>query len=116
MKVVNSRDFLAVLKRNVLTPVIVAIYTLGAILLYLHEYKDAFFISSVITFNVIFAIVQEIRAKRALHKLELMNQPIARIPKGDGTYKEIPFTDVKVGMLIALLPGDEIPADATITE
>ncbi len=116
MKVVNSRDFLAVLKRNVLTPVVVAIYTLGAILLYLHEYKDAFFISSVITFNVIFAIVQEIRAKRALHKLELMNQPIARIPKGDGTYKEIPFTDVKVGMLIALLPGDEIPADATITE
>lgn len=112
----NSRDFLTILKRNVVTPVVIAIYTLGAILLYLHEYKDAFFISSVITINVIFAIVQEIRAKRALHKLELMNQPIARIPKGDGTYREIPFTDVKVGMNIALLPGDEIPADAKITE
>lgn len=112
----HVRDFFEIVRRNILQPVVVAIYTLAVILLYFNETRDALFLSGVITLNTLFAIVQEIRAKRSLHKLELMNQPRARVPLPDGTYREILFTDVKVGDTLVLLPGDEVPADGTITE
>ena len=110
----HVRDFFEIVRRNILQPVVVAIYTLAVILLYFNETRDALFLSGVITLNMLFAIVQEIRAKRSLHKLELMNQPRARVPLPDGTYREILFTDVKVGDTLVLLPGDEVPADILV--
>ncbi|MFZ1317320.1 MAG: hypothetical protein WAQ26_02645 [Candidatus Saccharimonas aalborgensis] len=88
----NSSELIGILRRNILTPVVLSIYVLAGILLFLHEYRDAWFMSFVITLNTIFAIVQEIRARRALHKLELMNAPFARIPQPDGTLKQVPYT------------------------
>ena len=112
----NSSELIGILRRNILTPVVLSIYVLAGILLFLHEYRDAWFMSFVITLNTIFAIVQEIRARRALHKLELMNAPFARIPQPDGTLKQVPYTDLTVGTTIELLPGDEVPADGEVIE
>ncbi|TFJ95091.1 Calcium-transporting ATPase 1 [Platysternon megacephalum] len=112
----TSRELLDIIRRNVIQPVVIAIYTLAAILLWLGEYRDALFMSGVITVNTIFGIVQEIRAKLALHKLELMNQPIARIALPDGQYEEVPYDSLTVGMTLVILSGDEIPADGDIVE
>ena len=76
-------DYLAIIKRNIFSPIVIAIALLAGALLYIREYRDAWFISVVIIINALIGIVQEIRAKRALRKLELMSAPKARLVRGD---------------------------------
>lgn len=87
---------------------------LASILLLLNERRDAWFISFVIIVNTLLAIVQEVRAQRALKKLELMSAPRARRIQADGTIDEIMFDKLVVGDIIQLQLGDEVPADGKI--
>lgn len=108
-------DFLIVLKRNFVSPIVITIYSLSIILLFLGDVRDAFFISFVITINTLFAIIQELRAQHALKKLELLNRPMARLVASDGSNTEVTFDSLKVGDTVALQSGDEIPADVRLT-
>ena len=72
------RDYAEIIKRNVLSPVVLAVFVLAGALLYVREYRDAWFMSVVISINTVIGVVQEIRAKRVLKKLELMNAPVAQ--------------------------------------
>jgi cation-transporting ATPase E len=108
------KDFLVIVRRNFVTPIVIAILTLAAILLILHEPRDAWFISFVIVVNTVFAIVQEVRAQRALKKLELLNQPVARRVNSDGLISEVAFDTLVVGDHITVQSGDELPADGEI--
>ena len=108
------RDYIAIFRRNLLAPVVIAVYLLAISLLVVHQYRDAWFISVVITINVIIGVVQEVRAKRALKKLELMSAPHARLLNSDGTITEVDYDSLKVGDEIRLMVGDELPADATV--
>ena len=89
-------DYLAIIKRNIFSPIVIAIALLAGALLYIREYRDAWFISVVIIINALIGIVQEIRAKRALRKLELMSAPKARLVRGDEVV-EVDYQDLKVG-------------------
>lgn len=109
-------DYLAIIKRNILSPIVIAIFLLAAALLYVHEYRDAWFISVVIVLNSSIGIVQEIRAKRTLKKLEILSAPRARVLQKDGSILEVPYAELAVGDEIQLLTGDEIPADATLQQ
>ncbi|MBC7869184.1 HAD-IC family P-type ATPase, partial [Candidatus Saccharibacteria bacterium] len=108
------RDFLVILRRNFFSPIVIAILVLASILLLLNERRDAWFISFVIIVNTLLAIVQEVRAQRALKKLELMSAPRARRIQADGTIDEIMFDKLVVGDIIQLQLGDEVPADGKI--
>ena len=110
------RDYIAIFRRNLLAPVVIAVYLLAISLLVVDQYSDAWFVSVVITINVIIGVVQEIRAKRALRKLELMSAPHARLIGDDGTVTEVLYSARAVGDRIRLLPGDELPADAVVLE
>lgn len=111
------KDYLLIIKRNFGSPIVIAILILAAILLILNQARDAWFISVVITVNTLFAIVQEIRAKRALKKLELMSAPRARRIIGkDNKTEEVMFDQLIVGDLILIQTGDEIPADGKVIE
>ncbi len=112
----TTKEILDILRRNIVTPVVIALYSLSILLLAVHEFKDAYFVSVVITLNTAFAIFQEIRARRALMKLELLNAPFARLVMPDGEVKHIPFNEVAVGQHLELVAGDDVPADGTITE
>lgn len=112
----TAKEILDILRRNIVTPVVISLYSLAILLVVVHEPKDAYFVSIVITLNITFAIVQEIRARRALKKLELLSAPFARLVMPDGTVKHIPFNQVTVGQHLELVPGDDIPADGIITE
>ncbi|MBH1956351.1 HAD-IC family P-type ATPase [Candidatus Saccharibacteria bacterium] len=107
-------DLLDILRRNFITPIVIAILSLALILLILGEGRDAWFISVVIVLNTVFAVVQEIRAQRALKKLELMSAPRARKQLEDGTFVEVMYDQLIAGDVIQLQSGDEIPADATL--
>ena len=108
------RDYLDIIKRNLLSPIVLAIFLLAGALIYVREYRDAWFISVVIVVNSLIGIVQEIRAKRVLHRLELMSAPRARVLR-DGQAVEVPYDSLVVGDEIILRAGDELPADAEVT-
>lgn len=108
------KDFLTIVRRNVVSPIVIAIFILATTLLILGERRDAWFISVVITINTLLAIVQEVRAQRALKKLELMSAPRARRLRDGEQYDEVLFDQLVLGDVIRLQTGDEIPADAEL--
>lgn len=110
------KDFLAILRRNFVSPIVIAIFILATTLLILGEQRDAWFISVVIIINTLIAIVQEVRAQRALKKLELMSAPRARRLVAHGNYEEVMYDQLHDGDQIKLIGGDEIPADGDVLE
>lgn len=107
------RDYLAIIRRNLFSPIVIAIFLLAGALLYVREYRDAWFISFVIVVNSLIGIVQEIRAKRVLRKLELMSAPRARVRR-NGVEMELPYEQLAVGDEMVLRAGDEVSADAEV--
>ena len=108
------RDFLVILRRNALSPIVIAILILAIILMILNDARDAWFLSVVIIVNTLLAIIQEVRAERVLKKLELMSAPTAQRINDDGSIDEILFDKLLPGNLLSLKLGDEIPADGII--
>ena len=109
------RDYLDIIKRNLLSPIVVVIFLLAGALVYVREYRDAWFISVVIVVNSTIGIVQELRAKRVLRQLELMSAPKARLLR-DGNVVEVGYGDLKIDDEIIIQAGDELPADAKVIE
>lgn len=109
------RDYLDIIKRNLLSPIVVVIFLLAGALVYVREYRDAWFISVVIVVNSTIGIVQELRAKRVLRQLELMSAPKARLLR-DGNVVEVGYDDLKIDDEILIQAGDELPADAKVIE
>jgi magnesium-transporting ATPase (P-type) len=90
------KDYLASVKRNFTSPIVIAIFILASVLLILGEGRDAWFISSIVLLNTILAIVQESRARHELKKLELMSAPHARRYKKDGSLQDVLFDEAFV--------------------
>ncbi len=108
------KDFLTILRRNIVSPIVIAILTLATILFVLNEPRDGIFLSSVIILNTLIAIIQEFRARLALKKLELMTAPYARRLLSNGKTEDVMFNQVVIGDEITLQLGDEVPADGEI--
>ena len=107
------RDYLDIIRRNLMSPIVIAIFLLALALLYAGERRDAWFISVVIAVNTVIGIVQEVRAKYALKQLELMSAPRARLVRGDEV-AEVMYDVLQVGDEILLETGDELPADGVV--
>lgn len=107
------RDYLDIVRRNLMSPIVIAIFLLALALLYAGERRDAWFISVVIAVNTIIGIVQEVRAKYALKQLELMSAPRARLVRGDEV-AEVMYDVLQAGDEILLEAGDELPADGVV--
>ena len=107
------RDYLYIVRRNLMSPIVIAIFLLALALLYAGERRDAWFISVVIAVNTVIGIVQEVRAKYALKQLELMSAPRARLVRGDEVV-EVMYDVLQVGDEILLEAGDELPADGVV--
>ena len=65
--------------------------------------------------NISFGIATEIRAKRKIDKLSLLNTPTARVMR-DGEQTEIPAKDIVLDDMIVLTLGNQIPADCILAE
>lgn len=107
------RDYLDIIRRNLMSPIVIAIFLLALALLYAGERRDAWFISVVIAVNTVIGVVQEVRAKYALKQLELMSAPRARLVRDD-EIAEVMYDALQVGDEILLEAGDELPADGVV--
>jgi cation-transporting ATPase E len=99
-------------RANVLTPVNAIIGTLFVLILVAGYPQDGLFIGVIVS-NTVIGIVQELRARNELHKLELLNAPRARAVR-DATVVEIALEQVVADEVLDLAPGEQVVVDAEV--
>jgi cation-transporting P-type ATPase E len=108
----SSRSFSAIFRANVLTLFNLVIGALWVLILIFGEWQDSLF-GLIIVANALIGIVQEVRAKRTLDRLAVINEAPVRVRR-DGSEQEIPPHQVVLGDLILLGPGDRLLVDGEV--
>ena len=110
----TSRSYGEILRANLLTRFNFLLGALLVVILTVGHPQDALF-GIVLVTNALIGIVQEVRAKRTLDRLAVLNAPRASVVR-DGTTQEVPLESVVLDDLVALRTGDQVVADGTIVE
>ena len=102
-----------VIRANALTffNVVLAVLILG--LLFVGQFRDAFFVGIVTAANVVVSTIQELKATRTLRQLRALTAPRAHVIR-DGIEHAILAEHVVEGDLIHLRPGDQVVADGHV--
>lgn len=111
----TSRSYLQIIRENVFTFINNALFALGIGLVLVGRPGDALTSVAVIMTNVIVSVVQEVRAKRTLDRIALLNRPTALVVR-DGQEKPVPPEDLVVGDVLKVGPGDQIVVDGKVLE
>ncbi|MDQ5943700.1 MAG: cation-transporting P-type ATPase [Patescibacteria group bacterium] len=109
------KDLGPILWRNIFSLVVVIIGGLSLILIALGDLRDGIFLAVVILINIIIGIIQEIRSKITLEKLQITTASkysILRDHKKHIVYSE----EIKSKDIVELRLGDQVPVDGIITD
>ena len=109
----TSRTLGQIIRANVLTPFNGLIGVLAVIILFTGRWQNALF-GLVIVANSGIGVFQELRAKRTLDRLAVLNAPHARVVR-DGVTSEIAVGEVVADDLVELRTGDQVVADGVVT-
>ncbi|MBD1911618.1 MULTISPECIES: HAD-IC family P-type ATPase [unclassified Leptolyngbya] len=109
----TSRTYSNILKDNLLTFINMVLFGISVILILLGRADDVGVIAFVISANAIANIVQEIRAKRKLDALALVNRPKVTVVR-DGTEQTVDPNDLVLGDVLVVTPGTQIVVDGTV--
>jgi cation-transporting ATPase E len=101
-----------ILRANILTPFNALLGSLALVVLATGNPGDALF-GLVIVWNSLVGIVQELRAKRTLDQLAVLNAPLARAARPGGTV-DIPVAEVVLADILLLRAGDQVVADGVV--
>ncbi|MEX1216964.1 MAG: HAD-IC family P-type ATPase [Acidimicrobiales bacterium] len=110
----TSRRVGQIVKANVFTPFNLLLGILLVVILAIGEYRDGLF-GFVLVFNALIGIVQEIRSKRSLDALALLNAPHSTVRR-DGSELSIASKDVVIDDIIVLTLGDQVVVDGAVLE
>ncbi|MCX6510549.1 MAG: cation-translocating P-type ATPase [Actinobacteria bacterium] len=110
----TSRTISQIIKANIFTPFNLLLGILLVIILAVGEYRDALF-GFVLVGNALIGIVQEIRSKRSLDALAVLNAPQSTVRR-DGADKTIASKGVVLDEIIVLMLGDQIVVDGEVIE
>jgi cation-transporting ATPase E len=108
----RSRSTSDIVRANVLTRFNAILGALLVVVLALGDLRDALF-GVVLVTNAVIGIGQELRAKRTLDRLNLIATPRAVVVR-DGEVRAVPVTEVVLGDLLEVHPGDQIVVDGTV--
>ena len=113
-KIVNDqfKSDWQIIKENLLTYFNLIFLILALLLIFVGAYKDLTFLP-VIILNTVIGIIQELRAKRVLSKLNVLNSTEI-IAVRDGKEIKVPIEDLVVDDVVLLNVGDQIPADGYV--
>ncbi|MFK7917583.1 MAG: HAD-IC family P-type ATPase [Ilumatobacter sp.] len=106
------RTLREIIRANVFTPVNAIISTLFVLILIAGYPADALFAGVVIS-NSVIGVAQEVRARRTLHQLELLNAPKATARR-DGVDVELAVSEVVADEVLILKPGDQVVVDGDV--
>ena len=108
----TSRSVASIVRENVLTLFNAIIVGASIIVLLFGDLRDGIF-GGVMIINAVIGIVSELRAKRTLDSLAIVDAPQARVLR-DGTLSVIPARDVVLDDVIELTLGDQVSVDGTV--
>ncbi|WP_217428428.1 HAD-IC family P-type ATPase [Microlunatus speluncae] len=108
----TSRPFTAILRANLFTPLNAIIGLLAVIAISFGGWKQGLF-AGVIIANILIGTVQEVRAKRTLDRLSLLNRATVRVLR-DGVVLEIEPEQLVRDDLVLVESGDRIMVDGPV--
>jgi cation-transporting ATPase E len=108
----TSRALKDILRANIITRFNALLLALVVVILAVGSPKDALF-GLVIIINSAIGIFQEVRAKRVLDRLAILNAPVTLVLR-DGAPQTIPIKEVVLDDVVMLRIGDQVPADGLV--
>src|SRR6266545_4514555 len=109
-----TRTFGQIIRANVVTRFNLLLGSLLAVILVVGPLQDALF-GVVLVSNALVGIVQEVRAKRTLERLALINAPRATVLR-DGERREVDLGEVVLDDVVQLGPGDQVVVDGEVLD
>jgi cation-transporting ATPase E len=103
-----------ILRANLLTRFNLLLGSLLAVILVVGPLQDALF-GLVIVANTVVGVVQELRAKRTLDRLEVVNAPRAKVVR-DGQVAELAVGQVVLDDVLEAAAGDQVVVDGAVLE
>lgn len=110
----SSRSLVDILRANLLTRFNALLGVLFVTVMIVGSPIDGLF-GLVIVINSAIGIFQELRAKRTLDRLAILNAPVAHIIRDD-TLHTLPVAQIVLGDTLRISIGDQIPADGTVLQ
>jgi cation-transporting ATPase E len=101
-----------ILRANVLTPFNFLLGGLLVVILVVGPIQDAVF-GLLLIANAATGVIQELRARRSLDRLAVLNAPKARLVR-DGVVREAALNEVVRDDVLDLRPGDQVVVDGTV--
>jgi cation-transporting ATPase E len=111
----TSRTYATILRTNVFSFYNTILFVIGAVLLALGRYNDAFVSVGLGLVNAVISAGQEIRAKRKLDGLQLLDQAPVVVVR-DGTEMEVAPADVVRGDVVRVRAGDQVVVDGPLLD
>ena len=109
-----SKSKKQIIKENTLTYFNFVFLFLAILLILAGSFRDLTFLPVIIA-NALIGIVQELRAKKVLDELQMIDVPTAKVVREGKTY-EIPTENLVLGDIVVFSSGDQICADAVIVK
>jgi len=109
----TSRTYREIVSDNLFTFINLSIIALGVLLAVVGQPIDALLSGGAIAVNALVSIVQEVRAKRILDRIALLDRPLAAVLR-DGQSRSLPPDELVVGDLLLLSAGDQIVVDGRV--
>ena len=88
--------------------------SLGVCIFLVRSYKNLLFLG-VVMCNTLISIIQEIRSKKAIDKLSIINSPVANVVR-NGENKKVSVEEVVLDDIIKYKRGNQVIADSIILE
>jgi cation-transporting ATPase E len=109
-----GRSFGRIVAANVFTVINAIMLTLFVLVLVSGNPKDALFIGVVVS-NSVIGVVQEVRARRELKRLEVITEPHTTVIR-NGVGVEIPSDDVVLDDVVELRLGGQVAVDGVVLD
>ena len=97
------------------SPVMIVLLIAGTISYFMHGLSDAVVVWGAVLFNSLLGFYQEYKAEKSLSALEKIVEVTSEVMR-DGKRVSIPVSQVVVGEIVFLKPGDKVPADGIVLE
>ena len=111
----TTRSYAQILRSNVFSFFNTILFVIGIALLVLGRYSDALISVGLGLVNAVISAVQEIRAKRKLDRLQLLDRAPVTVVR-DGREVEVAPEEVVRGDVLRVRPGDQIVVDGPLLD
>lgn len=115
VRIATSRSYVTVIRTNLFSFFNNILFTIGIALIVLGEWNDAMTSVGLGLVNAIISTVQELRAKRQLDRIALLNRPKVKLVRGGVERAGDPDEIVK-GDHLRLRPGDQVLVDGSLID